>query len=46
MRSKVLLMQLRSVDKKLLTARYGSVSAQTMERVERALMIAAGIIAT
>src|SRR5438067_2144763 len=43
-RSKVLLMQLRSVDKRRITGRYGSVTANTMERVEEALKVATGLI--
>jgi mRNA-degrading endonuclease toxin of MazEF toxin-antitoxin module len=39
-RSKVLLMQLRSVDKQPLVGRYGSISAETMLRVEEALKVA------
>src|SRR5262249_59206286 len=45
-RSKVMLMHVRSVDKARLGERYGSVSEDTMQRVERALQIATGIIAT
>lgn len=43
-RSKVSLMQLRSVDKRRLTGCYGIVSDQTMQRVEEALKIATGLI--
>ena len=43
-RSKVLLMQMRSVDKRRLTGRYGAVTAGTMIRVEEALKVAAGLI--
>ena len=43
LRSKVLLMQLRSVDKERLTGRYGKVSEQTMQRVESALKVATGL---
>lgn len=43
LRSKVLLMQLRSVDKRRLVGRYGRVSEQTMRRVEDALRIATGL---
>jgi mRNA interferase MazF len=43
LRSKVLLMQLRSVDKERLTGRYGTVSEQTMQRVETALKVATGL---
>jgi mRNA interferase MazF len=42
-RSKVLLMQLRSVDKRRLTAILGSVGPTTMARVEEALKIATGL---
>lgn len=43
-RSKVLLMQLRSVDKRRLTGRYGVVTPETMTRVEEALQVATGLI--
>jgi mRNA interferase MazF len=43
-RSKVLLMQIRAVDKRRLIDCYGSVSEQTMRRVEEALKIATGLI--
>ena len=42
-RSKVLLMQLRSVDKQRLLGRYGRVSEQTMQQVENALKVATGL---
>lgn len=42
-RSKVMLMHIRSVDKERLIGRYGKVSEQTMQRVEDALKIAAGL---
>lgn len=42
-RSKVLLMHLRSVDKRRLTGHYGMVSNGTMRRVEDALKIATGL---
>jgi mRNA interferase MazF len=42
-RSKVLLMQLRSVDKERLTGRYGTISKATMQRVENALKTATGL---
>ncbi len=45
-RSKVLLMQLRAVDKGRLAGSYGSVSEETMRRVEEALKIAAGLTRT
>lgn len=43
LRSKVLLMHLRSVDKRRLLGGYGSVSDATMNRVEEALKIATGL---
>lgn len=43
LRSKVLLMHLRAVDKRRLIRSYGSVSAETMLRVEDALKIATGL---
>jgi mRNA interferase MazF len=42
-RSKVMLMHMRSVDKERLIGRYGKVSEKTMQRVEDALKIAAGL---
>ena len=42
-RSKVLLMQMRAVDKRRLVGHYGSISDETMVRVERALRIATGL---
>jgi mRNA interferase MazF len=45
-RSKVMLMQLRSVDKKRLLDRMGSVSDATMQSVERALRVATGLVPT
>lgn len=42
-RSKVLLMHVRSVDKKRLTGRYGTVTEETMGRVEEALKVATGL---
>lgn len=42
--SKVMLMHLRSVDPRRLTRRYGSVSTETMNRVEIALKISTGLI--
>jgi mRNA interferase MazF len=41
--SKVLLMHLRSVDKRRVTGRYGAVSDETMRRVEAALRVAVGL---
>lgn len=43
LRSKVLLMQMRSIDKERLTGRYGKVSEKTMARVEEALKVATGL---
>jgi mRNA interferase MazF len=43
-RSKVLLMQLRSGDKRRITGRFGAVTAETMARVEEALKVATGLI--
>jgi mRNA interferase MazF len=42
-RSKVLLMQLRSVDRRRLIGSYGALSAETMLQVEEALRIATGL---
>jgi mRNA interferase MazF len=42
--SKVLLMHLRSIDKRRLTGRYGTISAVTLRRVEEALKIATGLV--
>ena len=42
-RSKVLLMQLRSLDKRRVVGRYGRVSAVVIERVDAALKIAVGL---
>lgn len=42
--SKVLLMQLRSIDKQRLVGSYGRVSEKTMQRVEEALKVATGLI--
>ena len=42
--SKILLMQLRCVDKRRLTSLYGTVGSETMLRVESALKIATGLI--
>ena len=44
LRSKVMLMHLRSVDKKRLSGRYGAVTDETMARVEEALKIATGLV--
>src|SRR5437588_244172 len=43
LRSKVLLMHLRSIDKRRLTGRYGAVTENTMRRVEEALKVATGL---
>ena len=40
--SKVMLMQTRSVDKRRVLSQYGSLSEQTMRKVDRALAIAIG----
>ncbi len=42
-RSKVLLMQLRSVDKRRLRSYVGTVTEQTMQRVDEAVRIATGL---
>lgn len=44
MRSKVLLLQMRSVDKQRITGYYGNVSPETMRKVDEALKIAVGLI--
>ena len=44
LRSKVLLMHLRSIDKRRITGRYGTVSEATLRRVEEALKVATGLI--
>ena len=44
LRSKVLLMQIRSVDKRRLLGQYGSLQPDTMLRVETALRVATGLI--
>jgi mRNA interferase MazF len=41
--SKVLLMQLRSIDRRRITGSYGVISAHAMGRVEAALRIAVGL---
>ena len=43
-RSKVLLMHLRSLDKRSIVGHYGSVDGPTLERVDAALRIAAGLL--
>ena len=43
-RSKVMLMQLRSVDKRRVIGTYGSVSEKVMDEVEEALKIAVGLV--
>jgi mRNA interferase MazF len=45
-RSKILLMQLRSIDKKRLLGRIGRVEETTMRRVDEALKIATGLVTT
>ena len=42
-RSKVLLMQLRALDKRRIVGQYGAVDAPTLERVDTALRIATGL---
>ena len=42
-RSKILLMQLRAIDKRRVSGRYGAVSDALMARVELALAIATGL---
>lgn len=42
-RSKVLLMQLRSLDKRRIAGHYGTVDAATLERVDAALRVATGL---
>ena len=42
-RSKVLLMQLRAVDKRRVIGRYGEVGAEVIQRVDAALEIAVGL---
>ena len=42
-RSKVLLMQLRALDKRRIVGHYGAVDAQTQERVDEALRVATGL---
>lgn len=41
--SKVLLMQMRSIDKRRLTGIYGTISAEAMKRVEDAIKVATGL---
>lgn len=43
-RSKVMLTHLRGVDKRRITDVYGTVSTETMRRVEEALKVATGLI--
>ena len=43
MRSKVMLTHLRSVDKRRIVYRYGSVGEATMKRLEEALRVATGL---
>jgi mRNA interferase MazF len=43
-RSKVMLMHLRSVDKRRLTGEYGSVGRETMARVDDAIKVATGLV--
>ena len=46
LRSKILLLHLRSVDKRRITGRLGQINSETMARVEKALCIATGLIRT
>lgn len=41
--SKVMLMQVRSIDKRRIAGRYGAVAPETLRRVEEALRIATGL---
>jgi len=43
-RSEVLLMQLRSVDKRRIAGRLGKVTAETMQQVQEALKVATGLV--
>jgi mRNA interferase MazF len=43
-RSKVMLMQLRSVDKRRLTGEYGRVGKETMMLVDEAIKVATGLV--
>ncbi len=43
LRSKVLLLHLRSIDQRRITSHYGDLSPEAMERVETALRIATGL---
>jgi mRNA interferase MazF len=42
-RSKVLLMQIRSVDKRRISSRLGSVTSESLSRIEKALRVATGM---
>jgi len=42
--SKVLLMQLRAIDKQRISGAYGHIKAETMRRVEEALKVATGLM--
>jgi mRNA interferase MazF len=44
LRSKVMLMQIRAVDKRRLVGNYGSIGANTMRLVEKAIQIATSLI--
>lgn len=46
LRSKVMLMQLRSIDKQRIISRLGTVSDETMRNVEHALQVATGMVPT
>jgi mRNA interferase MazF len=45
-RSKIMLMQLRSIDKQRILGRMGRISEETMRQVEQALLVAAGMVPT
>ncbi len=44
MRSKALLLQMRSIDKSRITGSYGTLAADTMRKVDEALKIAVGLV--
>ena len=44
MRSKVLLMQLRAIDKRRIVGRYGAAGADTLREVDRAILVATGLV--
>jgi mRNA interferase MazF len=43
MKSKALLLQMRSIDKRRITGKYGSLSKETMNKIDDALKIATGL---